>query len=137
MRLRILPGTWAVCRLPADHPVPQWAAAAALWSATRTADELSIVCPAGAVPPGATAYGEWAALGVEGHLDLGAVGILSELTSVLASAGAAVFVISTYDTDYLLVPLERLEAAGHALVAAGHPVEGPEEIAPPPGSDLP
>ncbi len=38
----------------------------------------------------------------------------------LAEAGVGIFALSTFDTDYVLVKRERLEAALEALSAAGH-----------------
>src|SRR5262245_16767011 len=44
LTLLMFEGTYAVCRLAADAPVPAWAAGGRLTSVTRTADELSVVC---------------------------------------------------------------------------------------------
>ena len=44
MRLTLLPGSYAIARLEPGAAVPGWAAAGELWSVTRTAHELSIVC---------------------------------------------------------------------------------------------
>lgn len=49
-------------------------------------------------------------------------GILSALTAPLAHAGISLFAIATYDTDYVLVKEETLQAAINALTAAGHRV---------------
>ena len=48
---------------------------------------------------------------MEGSLDFSIVGIISELTGILADNGIAVFVISTFDTDYILVKKEKYEQA--------------------------
>jgi uncharacterized protein len=122
MELTVLSGQWAVCRLPADSALPEWATRGALWSVTRTGDELSVVVEAGRVPADVTSEGPWAALKVEGPLELNAVGILAFLTYPLAEARVPVFAVSTYDTDYLLVPTPQLESADFALTAAGHTV---------------
>jgi len=76
------------------------------------------------VPEGITAERGWRCLEVEGPLDFTLTGVISELTGPLAAAGIAVFVLSTYDTDYLLVKDECLSAATVALVRAGHAVRG-------------
>jgi hypothetical protein len=118
--LSVLPGTFAVSRLPADSPVPAWALDQAFVSVTRTSDELSIVCAEEQVPMDITAERGWRALKVEGPLDFGLTGILAGLAAPLAAAGISIFAISTYDTDYLLVREERLEEAIDVLAGAGY-----------------
>ncbi|MBP7691278.1 MAG: ACT domain-containing protein [Anaerolineales bacterium] len=120
--LSVLPGRWAVCRLPAEAPVPDWALAGAWFSVTRTADELSIVCAEEAAPAVVAAERGWRAVKVAGPLDFSLVGILAALTGPLALAGVSVFAVSTYDTDYLLVKAAQLSAALEAWRAAGHQI---------------
>ena len=115
----------AVARLAADAPVPAWASAgggAAFISVTRTADELSIVAPSAAVPPDVRAEGPFVALRVAGTLAFGLVGIVQSLARPLAEAGIPIFVVSTFDTDWVLVPASRLDAAVTALETAGHDI---------------
>jgi hypothetical protein len=50
------------------------------------------------------------------------IGVVASLVSPLAEAGVSVFVVSTFDTDYLLVKDHDLERASVALRAAGHEV---------------
>lgn len=124
--LSLLPNTLAVCRLGAKEPIPPWAAGNFL-NITRTAQELSIVCPEDRVPQTVTAERGWRAIKVEGPLDFTLIGILAELAGVFARARVSLFAISTYDTDYLLVKQPMLEAAIQALRAAGHTVVVPPE----------
>lgn len=122
MELRLLSGPLAVCRLPADAPVPTWASAGVLVSITRTADELSIVCAEDGVPDGVRTERGWRALRVAGPLDFALTGVLAALTVPLAEAGVSIFALSTYDTDYLLVHENDLPQAILALERAGHTV---------------
>jgi hypothetical protein len=57
---------------------------------------------------------------VRGPLDFSQVGILAALSAVLAAASISLFVVSTYDTDYLFVRDEDLNRAVAVLHAAGH-----------------
>jgi hypothetical protein len=50
-------------------------------------------------------------------------GVLSSVLEPLAKAGISIFAISTFDTDYVMVKSEQLEAATKALRVAGHTVE--------------
>lgn len=122
LTLSVLGDGLAVCRLDPDAELPGWAAGGAFWSVTRTPDELSVVCPEGRVPDGIVFQGGWRALGIEGPLDFGLTGVLLAVAAPLAEAGVPIFVVSTYDTDYVLVGEDRLEEAVGTLRAAGHEV---------------
>jgi hypothetical protein len=126
LMLDVLPGELSISRLPAGSGVPAWAAPGkgaargALTSVSWTSDETSVVCSSALVPADIPAEKGWRALKVAGPLDLGLTGILSSLALPLADAGIALFAVSVYDTDYLLVRQSSLDAAVTALEAAGH-----------------
>jgi hypothetical protein len=122
LRLRVIPGMFAVCRLGPDDAVPPGMTAGALLSVTRTPDELSIVCGEEVVPEGARCEKGWKCLAVEGPLPFSATGILASLAGPLAEAEVSIFAVSTFDTDYLLVPGPRIAVAVTVLEAAGHVV---------------
>ncbi|HJV89216.1 MAG TPA: ACT domain-containing protein [Holophagaceae bacterium] len=124
MKLRRRPEVLAVARLEATAPWPAWALEAPFAALTRTDEELSLVVPLDRVPEGVRREGPWRAVQVEGPLDFALVGILAELSGILARAGISCFALSTFDTDYLLVKSDRLEAACEALGAAGHAILG-------------
>jgi uncharacterized protein len=65
----------------------------------------------------------WRALKVAGRFALSEVGVLAALAAPLATASVSLFVISTFDTDYLLVSEKQLPAAIAALIGAGHRIE--------------
>ena len=115
-----LPESYAVCRLPADDPWPKVAPGATLLSVTRVGDELSIVCPESLAPPGARVERGWRCLRLHAVLDLSLVGVLADLTAQLARVGISVFVLSTHDTDLILVRAVDLVRAVAALRAAGY-----------------
>jgi hypothetical protein len=120
--LLVLPGRYAVCRLPTDAAVPTWATGDVV-TITQTADELSVVCSEDAVPPEVRTEAGFRCLRVAGTLDFTLVGVLASLLVPLADAGVPVFAISTFDTDYLLLKETDLEKAVAALGAAGHQVQ--------------
>ena len=57
-----------------------------------------------------------------GTLDFTLVGVLAALIGPLADAGVSVFVVSTFDTDYLLLKDETFGRAVDVLRNAGHAV---------------
>ena len=121
--LEVLPDTLAICRLPADATLPPWATGeAAFLTVSRTAEELSITAVQRVVPAGTRCERDYRALRVRGTLPPDLVGILLSIAEPLARAGLAIFAISTYDTDYVLVKARDLPAALEALRAAGHDV---------------
>ncbi|MGO9065042.1 MAG: ACT domain-containing protein [Myxococcaceae bacterium] len=112
-----------MCRLDADGSAPAWAAGA-LTSVTRTPDELSVVCAEEVVPNGVRAELGFRCLAVVGPLSFATTGLIASLSAVLAEAGVSIFVLSTFDTDLLLVRQAFLAPAVAALRAAGHHVTG-------------
>jgi uncharacterized protein len=120
MTFTILDGHYAIVRLHADDAIPHWARGAFL-SITRTSDELSIVCEEGNVPDVVADRG-WRCLKLAGPMPLDQTGVAAAFTRVLADAGLALFVISTYDTDYVLVRDAALDDASAALRASGYTV---------------
>ncbi|HEY7028030.1 MAG TPA: ACT domain-containing protein [Gemmatimonadales bacterium] len=125
LTLDLLPDTLAICRLTPDAPIPPWAIAPGPFlTISRTPDELSITLVQHAVPAGIRCERDYRALRVRGTLPPNLIGILLSIAQPLADAGLAIFAISTYDTDYVLVKLHDLAAALSALRAAGHQVSG-------------
>lgn len=120
--LILLPDLCAVCRLDKDAPVPTWASSSPFFSITRTAGELSVVCPQSLVPDGVRCERDWRCLRVAGSMDFSIVGVVASLVTPLAEAGISVFVVSTFDTDYLLVKEDDVERVSAALRAAGHTI---------------
>lgn len=112
-----------MCRLGATAALPPWFAdAGPLAGVTRTADELSVVCAEDAVPAGVQAERGWRALKAHGPFAFTLTGVLAAILSPLAAAGVPIFALSTYDTDYVLVPGDRADDAVAALRDAGHHV---------------
>jgi hypothetical protein len=122
--LTVIPEMLAVCRMPPDAPLPNWPDGSFL-SVTRTGEELSVVVPEAAVPNSVPNQRGFRALKMAGPLDFGEIGVLATLSNTLAVAGLSIFVISTYDTDYILVKQENLARAIAALRQAGHEVVEP------------
>lgn len=126
LELSLLPERFTIARLAPDAPVPPWAAQGSFFSITRTTDELSIVTPARNIPEGVQKQGDWRALKVHGPFALSEIGVLSALAAPLANAKISLFVISTFDTDYLLVSSRHVQAAVVALEKAGHQAQDAE-----------
>jgi hypothetical protein len=114
-----LPGPYAIVRLAPDAAIPAWASGE-FTSITRTAAELSIVCPHSSIPPDIDPGLPWMCLKLEGPFPFSMTGVLLSFIEPLSSNGVPIFAISTYDTDYVLVQEEFARAALNALQAGRH-----------------
>jgi uncharacterized protein len=123
LTLSILPETLVICQMDKDARIPDWLLASTFYSITKTAEELSVVCPQINVPEGIKKDEGWRCLKVEGPLDFSAAGILASLTMPLAKEGISVFAVSTYNTDYLLVKEQHLGKAVQVLSQNGHRIQ--------------
>lgn len=118
MNLQIIPGVFAVCKIPDLSCVN---VGDDFFFISRTDEELSFVCRAASVPVNSTHIESgWSMMRVSGVLDFSLTGILSNLSGILAEAKVGIFAVSTYNTDYILVKSENLARAAEALTAAGH-----------------
>lgn len=127
LAIDVQPGEYAVAKLAAGEPVaPELLdqAGGALVSVTRTSTEVSVVCPAGLATglDGATVEKGWRLLTVRGPLAFTLTGVIAALAGELAAAGVALFSLSTFDTDHVLVRAVDLDRAVTALRAAGNEV---------------
>lgn len=124
LKFRWHPGSYSIVRLSADAPVPGWATAGDFTSITRTAHELSIVCPAANLPQDIAAGPPWRCLQLEGPFPFSETGVLLSFIEPLSNGGVPIFSISTYNTDYVLIQEEHSRRAVELLCAAGHRLIG-------------
>ena len=89
----------------------------------KTDEELSVVCQTEYVPQNATAREDgWRAFRIQGVLDFSLIGILAKISAVLAENKIGIFVVSTYNTDYVLVKETEYARALSVLECAGYEV---------------
>lgn len=117
--------------LPYDLSVCQTASEAALsgmngkdfYCAAKTDEEYSLVCLTADVPAGAIRREDgWKAFRIQGVLDFSLIGILARISAVLAEQNIGIFVVSTFNTDYVLVKATQFAKALQALRDAGYTV---------------
>lgn len=88
-----------------------------------TDEEKSLVCLTSDVPTNVTERDDgWKAFRIQGVLDFSLIGILSELSGVLAENGIGIFAISTFNTDYVLTKKENYLRALDILDNAGYKI---------------
>lgn len=118
MNIHVIGGEMAVCRL---RDLSQVDFSDEIYFIGKTDEELSLVCGIGCVPENAITKEEgWRAFRIEGMLDFALIGILSKISSILAEEKIGIFVVSTYNTDYVLTKKEDFEQALQALEKNGY-----------------
>jgi len=120
VKLRTLPDSYAVARLHPGAELPEWVDKGPFRSVTRTDNEVSVVCRDPDVPAGESVDRGWTVLEVMGPLDFSLSGVVASLVVPLAEADLPIFVISTFESDYVLVRSADLGRAADALEDAGH-----------------
>ncbi|MCQ4637301.1 ACT domain-containing protein [Anaerovorax odorimutans] len=89
----------------------------------KTDEELSLVCETGSVPQKTLEREDgWKAFRIQGVLDFSLIGILSKISGILADNQIGIFVVSTYNTDYVLVKEENFEKALSILQENGYKI---------------
>jgi len=102
MKLKILDDFYSVCKLPFNSQVPSWASEGKFYTITKTDEELSIVCESVYIPEGVEKEGNWKIIEIIGPLDFSQIGIIHRISAVFKDARVSIFVISTFNTDYLM-----------------------------------
>lgn len=110
--LRLHEGELVFAGLPAGSDMPAWAKdARPLSSIAWHEGETSVLAPCDVVPDGVETFGPWRAFEVEGQIDFLLTGVLHGIISPLAAGQIAVTTVSTYRTDWILVPSEQTAQA--------------------------
>ena len=120
MNLKILPQAFTVCQLPDASGVDF---SKELLFFSKTDEELSLVCETSAVPAITLAREDgWRGFRVGRVLDFSLVGILAEISGILAAQKISIFAVSTYNTDYIFTKTDVFDRAIHVLSAAGYAI---------------
>ena len=122
LQLEHLSGTLTIDRFPMETPLasllpPSSGSVATdfFFSITQTREEISVVRSSSplqhSIQPPQKSEPAWDYFRVQGTLDFGLTGIVSRLTAPLARHEISVFVISTFDTDYILIKSDKATEA--------------------------
>lgn len=123
LKIKLLDGTYAVCQMENTEKVPSWVEEKGFFSVTKTEDEISVVMLQDKISTDIKAEKDWRILKVEGTLDFSLIGILAKISSILAENQISIFVISTFNTDYILVKEEKIEKAMAVLSQEGYEIK--------------
>ncbi|KAI8640000.1 ACT domain-containing protein [Parasitella parasitica] len=130
IQLRFLPDTFSVHQYDRDFQISPSVLSAPWFTISKTAFELSLILPTEyQLPdpqPKQTEDG-WRMFQVDAQMDFGLVGILARIVAPLKDHEIPVFVVSTYDTDYIMVKDDRLTKAIKVLNGEPNMVVKPGE----------
>jgi len=125
-RVFVLADTFAICRLDKVAQNPSWLSYSNFTSVTRTNEELSVICREKDVPANVAHTGGWRCLKIEGPFDLDSIGVLMSVAAPLSENTISIFVVATYDTDYILIKNQDLTRAVEILKQRNQDVLGYE-----------
>jgi len=115
-----LKDAYTILRFASSAVVPDWVMQGEFTSITRTADELSIVCPSRNVSEEHQSGPHWICLKLKGPFPFSQTGVLLSFIEPLSTNDIPIFAISTYETDYVFIPQDYADRAFHLLRQAGH-----------------
>ena len=120
MELKILKQDFSIGKL---HDVSQADLQNEFCFFAKTDQENSLGCPTEFMPDDMIEREDgWRAFRIQGILDFSLIGILAEISSMLADHKIGIFVISTYNTDYILTKAENFERAVRVLADHGYEI---------------
>ena len=109
MILKLLDKDYSVYQFNINHQIDCSVLDNDFISITKTKDEISVVAITGIFEHYIKREDNWKILKIDGILDFALTGIISKISTILAKNGISVFVISTYNTDYIMVKEDKLE----------------------------
>ena len=120
MEIKRIDGDFSVCKVK-DLKEVDWSREFCFVG--KTDEELSVVCMTEALPKNVTEREDgWKAFRIQGELDFSRIGILSKISTTLAEHQIGIFVVSTYNTDYVLVKEKDFDKALLLLENVGYTV---------------
>lgn len=121
MTIQQIDGTFSVCKVT-DYSQVHLETPFCFTGSTD--GEKSLVCRTESVPANTTHRDDgWRAFRIQGVLDFSLIGILADISRVLAGEKIGIFVVSTFNTDYVLTKQESFQQALNALCRAGYTIE--------------
>lgn len=118
MELKTIDYNFTVCKVKSEKELDL---TKEFYFVGKTDEEISLVCITEDVPVNTTQREDgWKAFRIQGVLDFSLIGILSKISTILAENKIGIFVVSTYNTDYVLVKEENFEKALVLLQEKGY-----------------
>ena len=121
MKIEALANELSICKF---KNLPQFDFANDFYFIAKTDEEISLVCDSKLVPNNVNEREDgWKALRIQGEIAFSVIGVISKLSALLAENEIGIFVVSTYNTDYILVKMGDFESAINLLNANGYEIK--------------
>ena len=118
MELKIIDNDFSICKV---EDLSQIDYSDEFWFVSKTDEEISLVCNTKFIPENAIQCDKgWKGFRIEGVLDFSLIGILSKISTLLAENKIGIFVVSTYNTDYILTKEENFDKSIKVLEGNGY-----------------
>jgi len=118
--IKLLEGIYGVCQIKDIENITKYFKEKEFFSITKTEDEISIVTLQENIKEDVKSEKDWKILKIEGTLDFSLIGILAKISGILANHSISIFVISTFNTDYILIKADKIQMAISVLSKEGY-----------------
>lgn len=119
--LTVLKQKYSIYKFKQGSVLPEWVYSSEFCSVTRTNEEISVVTVQTDNLSDWVAFSkDWRIFKIEGPLDFSLIGVIADISAILKEAKVSVFIISTYDTDYILIKDTDLNASIASLQKQGY-----------------
>ena len=128
MNLILHPETIAICKLVKEVDPSDWRPSLPLHASIVDGHGRTLICNQAAVKGNEKAISEqspWRCFQIDAVMDFTVVGVMSNFSGLLASAHIPLMAVCSFETDYLLVPPQHVEAAIKIFETNGHSIERP------------
>ncbi len=114
---------YSICKFNVGSVLPDLIYLSDFYSITKTNDEISVVAEQTDFRSDVIVCSNgWRILKISGPLDFSHIGILAEISDIFRERKIPIFVISTYDTDHIMVKHEDINSGINALRENGHTI---------------
>lgn len=111
IELNPLVDSYSIYIMDEGQEIPSSMLSSSFFSVTSTPEEISVITNSQAEFPRIRSDKGWKGFKVEGILEFSMVGILHAIIGPLKDFGISVFVVSTFNTDYIFVKEKHFERA--------------------------
>ncbi|HET6556764.1 MAG TPA: ACT domain-containing protein [Prolixibacteraceae bacterium] len=118
IELNPLDDTFSIYTMEEGQEIPPQMLSSGFFSVTSTPDEISVVTNCEIDFPRIRSDKGWKGFKVDGILEFTMVGILCTIIEPLKAFGISVFVLSTFNTDYIFVKEKHFERAKEIFITS-------------------
>lgn len=119
--LTVLEKKYSIYKFQKGSVLPEWVYSSEFCSVTKTDEELSVVtAQTDHISDWVDCSKDWRILKIEGPLDFSLIGVIADISAIFKEVKISVFIISTYNTDYILVKEKDLDSSIASLHNKGY-----------------